>query len=145
MEHMGKIEEAIAPYKVQQLVEIIMREKRLSFDDALHYLYSTDLYRRLLSEETKWWYASGQSLYELLEAEKQQERIAPDNRPVTLFLCFCVERYRLHTRQPAADVLALFEKHRVFDFLQTGFGALHTQGERYIMEEIDLFLTARNA
>ena len=53
METTGKIEEAVMPFKIQQLAEIIMEKKKVGFTDALHYLYSSDFYPELLSGEYK--------------------------------------------------------------------------------------------
>jgi hypothetical protein len=144
MENTGKIEEAIMPFKIQQLVEIIMQKKSIGFTDALHYLYSTEFYQQLLSEETKWWYESGLNLYEIIENEKRTSRkVLLKNRKLTLFFVFCVENYKNHTCQSAEEVLSLFSAYKVFDFLQDGYDVLHTQGKDYIMEEIDEFLKIR--
>lgn len=135
------MEDAIMPFKVQQLVEIIMQKKSIGFTDALHYLYTTDFYQQLLSDETKWWYDSGLSLYERIENEKQ-ESFLPDRKQM-LFGVFCVENYKNHLRQSAEEIVRLFSIYKVFDFLQEGYDVLHTQGKEYIMEEIDGFLKVR--
>jgi hypothetical protein len=59
METTGKIEEAVMPFKIQQLAEIIAEKKKVGFTDALHYLYdmvmgpvaSDSLYATLLLYE----------------------------------------------------------------------------------------------
>jgi hypothetical protein len=140
----GTIEEAIMPFKIQQMAEIIMQKKCIGFTDALHYLYSTDIYQLLLSEETKLWYLSGLSLYEMIENEKRaQRKNILKNRKLTLFFSFCVENYKNHIHRPAEEVLSLFSTYGVFDFLEEGYEMLHTQGKEYIMEEIDEFLRIR--
>ncbi len=145
MEHATKIEEAILPFKVQQLVEIIMQKKSMDFTDALHYLYSTELYNLLQSEEAKLWYLSGVALYEMIEAEKQTSQKGLDNRKITLFLIFCLEKYKEKAHKTAEETLALFSTHKVFDFLQQNFEVLHTQGPAYIVDTITNFLKTRNA
>ncbi|MDR2868012.1 MAG: DUF3791 domain-containing protein [Bacteroidales bacterium] len=37
----------------------------------------------------------------------------------------------------------MFRKYHIFDYLRESFEMLHTQGENYIMTEIDLFIKAR--
>lgn len=61
---------AILPFKVLELAEIISEKKRLSFDDALFYLYNSELYQNLINPNLKLWYHSGAQLYDYLEEEK---------------------------------------------------------------------------
>jgi hypothetical protein len=135
------IESAIMPFKVSQLVEIIMVKKQLGYEDAFAYLYTSDCYKVLLQEDTKLWYMSGLGIYELLEEEKQAEQI--DNPKILLFFAFCLEKYKDFADFSAEETLFLFRKYGVFRYLREGFDVLHTQGENYIVSEIDLFIKAR--
>ena len=138
MFHDVKIEEAIMPFKVQQLVEVIMEKKQFGFEDAFHYLYTSDCYHLLLQEDTKLWYMSALGIIELLEEEKNAAKIA--NRKLLLFFAFCLEKYKNFSHLSAEETLLIFRKHLVFDYLRDGFEVLHTQGENYIVSEIDLFI-----
>ena len=62
---------AIIPYKVKDIILIIMKNKKKMFLDALYYLYNSELYEYLSNEETKFWHFSSSKLYDLLENEKQ--------------------------------------------------------------------------
>jgi len=135
------IETAIMPFKLQQLIEVIMEKKQLEVEDAFHYLYNSDCYRLLLREDTKLWYMSGLGIFELLEEEKHARKI--DNPKLILFLAFCLEKYKNYASLSAEETLFIFYKYHVFDFLREGFEILHTQGENYIVSEIDLFIQAR--
>lgn len=42
------------------------------------------------------------------------------------------------------QVLRLFEKYGVFDYLRTFYDVLHTTGYQYINHDIDLYLQAWN-
>jgi hypothetical protein len=132
---------AIMPFKVQQLVEIIMQKKQLDYEDAFSYLYTSDCYKLLLQEDTKLWYMSGLSIFDLLEEEKKSKE--PNNPKVLLFFSFCLEKYKNSAKLSAEETLLIFRKYGVFDYLRDGFEILHTQGESYIMNEIDLFIKAR--
>ena len=46
---------AMRPFVVKDLVGMIMSRKNMAFDDALFYLYSSDLYMKLLDDEAKVW------------------------------------------------------------------------------------------
>ena len=135
------IEKAIMPFKLQQLVEVIMEKKQLGVEDAFHYLYTSDCYQLLLQEETKLWYMSALGILELLEEEKKKG--IPDNPKLLLFYAFCLEKYKDFSNLSAEETLLNFRKYHVFDFLCDGFDVLHTQGESYIVSEIDMFIQAR--
>jgi hypothetical protein len=62
--------EAILPLKVEGVVEQLVEERKMPLQDALEYLYSSQLYALLEREETKIWYYSPQMLLYLLENEK---------------------------------------------------------------------------
>ncbi len=131
------IETAIMPFKVQQLVEIIMERKQLGYEDAFDYLYHSDTYKLLLDESAKLWYMSGLSIFDMIEAEKKSKKNDPK---VLLFFAFCLEKYKLFAHLSAEETLFVFQKYQVFDYLSNAFEMLHTQGELYIMEEIDGFI-----
>jgi hypothetical protein len=135
------IEAAVMPFKVQQLVEIVMQKKQLGFEDAFGYLYGSNCYKLLLQEDAKLWYMSGLGIYELLEEEKNASTTT--NPKILLFFAFCIERYKDFAHLSAEETLFVFRKYRVFDYLREGFDVLHSQGESYIVNEIDLFIKAR--
>lgn len=136
-------EVAILPFKVLELAEIISEKKRLSFEDALFYLYNSDLYHDLINPNLKLWYYSGSQLYDFLEEEKFDIRKRPVSRAEAQFLVFCVEQYRLRGNLPSAGVLAMFQNLKLEKFLIRNFEVLHSQSTEYILHEIDLFIRKR--
>jgi hypothetical protein len=141
LQQKASIETAIMPFKVQQLVEVIMDKKQLGVEDAFRYLYTSNCYQLLLQEDTKLWYMSGLGIYKMLEAEKQSKKI--DNPKLILFYAFCLEKYKNFSNLSAEETMLIFRKYGVFDYLRDGFDVLHTQGESYIVNEIDLFIKVR--
>lgn len=136
-------EEAILPFKVLELAEIISEKKRLSLEDALFYLYNSDLYHDLINPNLKLWYYSSSQLYDYLEEEKFDIRKRPVSRAEAQFLVFCVEQYRLRGNLPSAGVLAMFQNLKLDKFLVRNFEVLHSQSTEYILHEIDLFIRKR--
>ena len=61
------------------------------------------------------------------------------------FLIYCIEIYKNAKNLSGKQVMALFEKYRVLEYVVSYFEALHTTGERYIVENIDLYIQARQA
>ena len=132
------IEAAIMPFKVLELVEIIMQKKQLEHEDAFAYLYSSNCYQLLLQEDAKLWYMSGLNIFEMLEEEKKSAKLSSSK--ILLFFSFCLEKYKGFANTSAAEALFIFQKYGVFDYLKGCFEMLHTQGESYILSEIDLFI-----
>ena len=56
------------------------------------------------------------------------------------FLIYCIEMYRNAKGMSGQDAYELFRSTGADDYLRQSYGALHTTGERYILEDIDDFL-----
>jgi len=136
-----QIEKSILPFKIQQLVNVIIQKKRCSVEEAFSYLYTSNLYKQLTAESSFLWQFSTLSLYELLKKEKLSEKHAQNADPkILLFQTFCLENYKDHKAIQPDDALRVFLKYDVFNYLENVFDMLHTQGKDYIMEEIDVYI-----
>ena len=134
---------AMRPFVVKDLVGMIMSRKNMAFDDALFYLYSSDLYMKLLDDDAKMWYMSTVALYELLEEEKFRVRRVELPNKILMFRVFCIESYCGIKDVYHEDALALFRQYDVFGFLDDTFEVLHTQDVIYIIETIDRYIKSR--
>ena len=56
------------------------------------------------------------------------------------FLIYCIEMYRHAKEISGRDAYELFRSTGADDYVRRSYGALHTTGERYILEDIDGFL-----
>lgn len=61
------------------------------------------------------------------------------------FTVFCLENYKAYKNMTGKEVSLLFQKHGVFDYLREFYDVLHTTGYQYLNQDIDLYLSARNA
>lgn len=61
------------------------------------------------------------------------------------FLIYCIEQYKSTKNLTGRQVIALFSKYRVFEYIVSCFEALHTTGANYIVEDIDLYIEARSS
>ena len=59
------------------------------------------------------------------------------------FLIYCIEVYKSAKSMTGAEVMKLFAKYRVPEYVKSYFEALHTTGEKYIVGDIDLYIQAR--
>ena len=134
---------AMRPFVVKDLVGMIMSRKNMAFDDAVFYLYSSDLYMKLLDDDAKMWYMSTVALYDILEEEKRLKRRVKLPEKILMFRTFCIESYCDLKDVYHEDALALFRQYDVFGFLDDTFEVLHTQDVIYIIETIDRYIKSR--
>ena len=61
------------------------------------------------------------------------------------FLVFCLEIYRREKKMTGEQVISLFKQYGVIDYVMSCYEALHTTGWQYTVEDIDLFIEARQS
>ena len=59
----------------------------------------------------------------------------------TEFLIYCMERYRYYKELTGQEVAKLFKESGAAEYIMKCFGALHTVGEEYLINDIDEFIT----
>ena len=59
------------------------------------------------------------------------------------FLIYCIEIYRSAKNLKGKEVIQLFQKYNACEYIMECYGALHTTGENYIINDIDLYIGAR--
>lgn len=70
---------ALMPIIIDGLVAKVVKEEKISEDDAITKIYNSKLYALLEQEETKLWHYSTPMLYSLLQQEqKTGEIVFPD-------------------------------------------------------------------
>jgi len=59
------------------------------------------------------------------------------------FIVFCIEIFKEENKLTGKEVYELFEKYGVLKYLHDGYDMLHTQGDRWIINDINEFLKIR--
>ena len=59
------------------------------------------------------------------------------------FLIYCVERYKDAKKMNGKQVVELFSRYDIWDYIYSCFEALHTTGANYIVDDIDEFIKVR--
>ena len=59
------------------------------------------------------------------------------------FIILCVEEYKNQKHLSGKEVISLFNKYAVCDYIRAFYEALHTTGSRYIVNDIDLYIKSR--
>ena len=59
------------------------------------------------------------------------------------FLIYCIEVYKSAKSITGRQAMELFGRYGVVDYVMACYDALHTTGTNYIVEDIDLFIAAR--
>lgn len=65
------------------------------------------------------------------------------DKKVNDFIVFCLEIYKARKSMNGKDVYELFEKYGVLKYLEEGYEVLHTQGDGWIINDIDEYLKIR--
>lgn len=64
-------------------------------------------------------------------------------KDIAFFVAFCIEEYRAAKGLTGEEVMELFAKYGVTDYLSKCFEPLHTQGREWLIAEIDEFIDIR--
>ena len=59
------------------------------------------------------------------------------------FLIYCVEIYKNAKHLSGKEVAALFSQYSVWDYVYSFYESLHTTGDNYIIEDIDLYIASQ--
>ena len=59
------------------------------------------------------------------------------------FLVFCIEQYKSAKNLTGKQAIELFRKYGVSEYIVSCFEALHTTGTNYIINDIDMYIAAR--
>ena len=59
------------------------------------------------------------------------------------FVSFCVEQYKKHIAATGEFVLEQFEQYGVVDYLHEFYDVLHTENAKWLIEEIDNYIKAK--
>ena len=69
--------------------------------------------------------------------------MSKEEKDVALFVAFCIEEYGAAKGMNGEQVLDLFSKYGLVDYLSEFYDVLHTQSRRWLIEEIDEFIEIR--
>ncbi len=64
-------------------------------------------------------------------------------KDIALFVAFCIEEYGAAKGMSGEQVLDLFSKYGLVDYLSESYNVLHTQGCQWLIEEIDEYIEIR--
>lgn len=62
---------------------------------------------------------------------------------IAYFISFCIEQYKVHVSISGAEVLDLFDRYGVMEYLASNYEILHTQSRQWLLEEIDEYIRQR--
>lgn len=58
------------------------------------------------------------------------------------FMVLCIEEYKNQKQMSGKDVVNLFSKYSVFEYIKAFYEVLHTTGTKYIVNDIDLYINS---
>ena len=59
------------------------------------------------------------------------------------FVVLCVEMYKNNKGITGKEVMDLFNKYSVCEYIKSFYDVLHTTGTKYIINDIDLYIKSR--
>ena len=59
------------------------------------------------------------------------------------FMVLCVEEYKNYKCMTGREVMDLFNKYSVCEYIKSFYEVLHTTGTRYIVNDIELYIKSR--
>lgn len=69
--------------------------------------------------------------------------MSKEEKDTALFVAFCIEEYGAAKGMTGEQVLDLFAKYDLVEYLSKFYNVLHTQGRQWLIEEIDEFIEIR--
>ncbi|MHB8126596.1 MAG: DUF3791 domain-containing protein [Desulfitobacteriaceae bacterium] len=60
------------------------------------------------------------------------------------FTVFCLESYKNAHHLTGKAALIVFNENKVFDYIKSFYDVLHSTGQGYIVEDIDLYINSRH-
>jgi len=60
------------------------------------------------------------------------------------FTVFCLESYKNAHQLTGKAALKVFNDNKVFDYIKSFYDVLHSTGQGYIVEDIDLYINSRH-
>ena len=69
--------------------------------------------------------------------------MSKEEKDIALFVAFCIEEYGAAKGMSGEQVLDLFSKYGLVDYLSESYDVLHTQGRQWLIEEIDEYIEIR--
>lgn len=103
-------------------------------------------YEMLIDEESKLWHLSSFALCEMYLNEKNKNVISYDNSNCNeklTFKVFCLETFKNSYNLEVLDLIDIFAKYDVLKYIDLYFEELHSYGDKFIVEDLTLYLNAR--
>ena len=77
------------------------------------------------------------------KATERRTVMSKDEKDIALFVALCIEEYGAAKGMSGEQVLVLFSKYGLVDYLSEFYDVLHTQGRQWLIEEIDEYIEIR--
>lgn len=77
------------------------------------------------------------------KATERRTVLSKEEKDIALFVAFCIEEYGAAKGMSGEQVLDLFSKYGLVDYLSEFYDVLHTQGRQWLIEEIDEYIEIR--
>ena len=66
------------------------------------------------------------------------------DKKINDFIIFCLELYKFKHEISGNEAYKIFKTYDLFNYLKKGYDVLHTQGQDYIINDIEIYLKNRD-
>ncbi len=66
--------------------------------------------------------------------------MSTNEQSVLYFVSFCIEQYKHEMNMSGSEVMELFDQRGLLDYLVEHYEVLHTQGHRWLIDEMKEYL-----
>jgi hypothetical protein len=76
-------------------------------------------------------------------ANEKTLAMSKKEQDILYFISFCIEQYKHEMGMSGSEVMDLFDRNGLLDYLSENYEVLHTQGHRWLIEEMKDYLKRR--
>lgn len=69
--------------------------------------------------------------------------MSKEKQDVAMFVSFCIEQYKTAKGISGEEAMRILSHYGVLEYLEECYDVLHTQGHRWLLEEMDEFISLR--
>lgn len=62
---------------------------------------------------------------------------------ITGFIVYCIEEYKSAEDISGREVIDLFNRYSIIEYIRAYYEALHTTGRQYIVDDINMYIKTR--
>ena len=138
--------EILLPKYISHVLVILVNNIGCDENKMIFEFMKSRTYQLLIDEKSKLWQLSSYAISDMYLNEKslmlEKINTVIENDRLT-FKVFCIETFKNSYNLSTVDIIHIFENYDVFKYIDSYFEELHSYGDKFIVEDLTLYLNAR--